>query len=118
MVSNSNARKGANVNKLEFVTEISKRCDVSAYLIEEILLTMSKLAAERLMKGEGVEIPKLGTFHLVKRKERVGKNLFGEAEKQLEECYYPTFKIWKPFKTRIKHMCRQKNNAKSYDTEI
>lgn len=91
------------LNKKEFINEIAKRCNISTYVIEEHFNVMAEIIAEKLIVGENVEIPKLGKFHMVKRKELIGKNLFGECEKQLEACTYPSFKIFKPLKTRIKN---------------
>jgi len=40
---------------------------------------------------------------MVKRKEMTGKNLFGKSEKELNPCTYPSFKIFKSLKNRVKN---------------
>lgn len=94
------------MNKIEFVKEVAKRCMLSDYAVEEVFNTSSSLAAEKLICGEEVEIPKLGRFTLVERKPMQGKNLFGNPELNLEKCIYPTFKIATGIKNRIKNGCK------------
>lgn len=94
--------------------ETAKRCHLPAYVIEENFNVMAGIIAEKLIAGETVELPKLGRFHVVTRKEMVGKNLFGTPEKRLEACSYPSFKISAPFKTRVKNGCKYQ---KSYEIE-
>lgn len=94
------------MNKNEFITEAAKRCNVSTYEIEESLNVMANIVAEKLIAGENVEFPKLGIFHIVKRNRMTGKNLFGEPERQLDACAYPSFKIVRQLKTRVKNGCK------------
>lgn len=94
------------MNKHEFVNEVAKRCNTSTYEIEENLTVMANIVAEKLIAGENVEFPKLGSFHIVKRNSMIGKNLFGDPERQLDACVYPSFRIVKQLKTRVKNGCK------------
>lgn len=91
------------LNKKEFINEVSKRCRVTDYMVNEIYNISSELIAEKLISDEEVELPKLGHFRLTTRKATVYKNLFGEREKFSETTTYPVFKICNSLKTRIKN---------------
>ena len=91
------------LNKNEFINEVAKRCNVPSYIIVESFNVISNVVAERLISGETVEFPKIGRFYMVKRKEMTGKNLFGKSEKELNPCTYPSFKIFKSLKNRVKN---------------
>ena len=106
MEYHSNVLEEDRMNKHEFIAEAAKRCNVSTYEIEENLNVMANIVAEKLIAGETVEFPKLGSFHIVKRNSMTGKNLFGEPERQLDACVYPSFKIVRQLKTRVKNGCK------------
>lgn len=91
------------LNKKEFIEEVSRRCMVTNYVVEEIYNISSGLVTEKLIVGEDVELPKFGKFTLSTRKAMVGKNLFGDSEKSLQQCIYPSFKICNAIKTRVKN---------------
>lgn len=94
------------MTKKEFITEVSKRCGLTDYAIEEVYNASSSLIAEKLICGENVILPNLGKFELVTRKEMIAKNLFGESEKKIGICTYPIFKICNAMKTRVKNGCK------------
>lgn len=99
------------MNKADFIKEVSKRCMITNYVVEEIYNVSAGLVAEKLIAGEDVELPKFGKFTLASRKAMVGKNLFGQQEKILERCVYPTFKICNAIKTRVKNGHKYKKTS-------
>lgn len=88
------------LNKKEFIKEAAKRSHLSEYAVNEIYNVSCELVAEALIHGDSIEIPKLGTFLLYKKK---GKNLFGSSGDTLKLCVYPAFKIGTGLKQRIKN---------------
>ena len=50
------------MNKKDFTNEVAKRCMVTPYVVDEIFNVSSGVVIENLLKGEQVEIPKLGKF--------------------------------------------------------
>lgn len=95
------------LNKNDFVNEVSKRCMVTPYVVEEIFNVSSSITIEELLKGRQVEIPKMGKFVLKKRKSTSYKKLFGKDNCTIQEYTYPSFQIANFIKTKIK------NGAKS-----
>lgn len=94
------------MTKKELVKELSKRADISTYMVEELFHLTCDLIVERLVQDEVVEIPKMGTFFLTRKK---AKGLLCGKEKNIEKtCIYPIFKINEGLKKKIK----QKNNWK------
>ena len=87
------------MNKKDFVKEVAKRSELSEYAINEIYNVSYELIAETLIRGENVEISKIGTFVLNTKK---AKNLFGENKGVLKVCVYPSFRISDRLKSRVK----------------
>ncbi len=103
MESDLNIMEEASVNKVEFINEVANRCTLTSYHVEEVFHVSFELIIEQLIHGEQVDIPKWGRFSLKKKKATTYKNLFGEAEKSVNECVYPIFQIANGLKTRVKN---------------
>ena len=94
------------MNKKELVKELSKRADLSSYMVEELFHITYDLIVEKLILDEVVEIPNMGTFFLAKKN---AKGLLSKKKKRIEKiCIYPIFKINESLKKKIK----QKNGWK------
>lgn len=91
------------MTKNEFIKEVAKRCKIAEYVIEEIYNVSSELTIERLIGGENVELPTMGWFKLKERGEVTYKNLFGNKEKTVDRCIYPTFLLCNNIKNRVKN---------------
>ena len=50
MESHFNAMEAMRLNKKEFIEEISKRCQMTTYAVEELYTVSSGLVAERLIE--------------------------------------------------------------------
>lgn len=85
-----------------FTHEISARCGLSEYMVTEITNAMSNYISERLISGEAVEIPRVGTFKTTSRKKMTGTNLIGCGQKELEACTYPIFQVSSTIKSKLK----------------
>lgn len=90
------------LNKKDFVEEVAKRCMVTTYVVDEIFNISSGITIEELLKGNQVEIPKIGKFMLKERKPTAYKGLFGKDNCTLEGYSYPHFQVANSIKTKVK----------------
>lgn len=91
------------LNKKDFTNEVAKRCMVTPYVVDEIFNISSGVAVEELLKGNQVEIPKMGKFTLKERKSTAYKGLFGKEDCTVGGYVYPHFQIANFIKTKIKN---------------
>ena len=104
MESHFDAMEAMCLNKKEFIKEISKRCRMTTYAVEELYTVSASLVAECLIAGEDVELPRLGTFLL---KEKHARHLISGQNARTESlCIYPAFQIAYGLKTRVKNGCK------------
>ena len=104
MESHFNAMEAMRLNKKEFIEEISKRCQMTTYAVEELYTVSSCLLAERLIAGEEIELPQFGKFVL---KEKYARHLLSGQGSMAEcLCIYPAFQIAYGLKTRVKNGCK------------
>lgn len=100
------------LNKNDFINEVAKRCMVSPYVVDEIFNVSSGVIIENLLKGNQVEIPKLGKFILREKKETTYKNLYGNREITIGKMTYPLFQVTNNIKNRVKNGHQQKKITK------
>lgn len=91
------------MNKKDFTNEVAKRCMVTPYVVDEIFNISSGVIIEELLKGNQVEISKIGKFILKKRKSTTYKGLFGKDDCTVEGYIYPHFQVANSIKTKIKN---------------
>ena len=91
------------MNKTDFINEVARRSMVTTYVVDEIFNISSGVAIEELLKGNQVEIPKIGKFILKTRKSTSYKGLFGKSNCTVDEYVYPSFKIANNIKTKFKN---------------
>ena len=80
------------MNKKEFVEEVAKRCMLTSYVVEEVFNVSFGVISENLLRGQKVEIPKLGSFSTRERRDTEYKNLFAKALKSLRDINILHFK--------------------------
>ena len=103
MVLNLNNMEVVTLNKKEFVEEVSKRCMLTSYVVEEVFNVSFGVIGETLLKGQKVDVPKLGSFSVRERKDIEYQNLFGKGQQVVEGYQYPAFQISAGLKNRIKN---------------
>ena len=91
------------LNKKEFIEEVSKRCMLTSYVVEEVFNVSFGVVCEYLLKGQKVDIPKFGSFSTRERKDTEYKNLFGKGSKTVDGYQYPAFQIAAGLKNKIKN---------------
>jgi len=95
--------EGWLLNKKDFTNEVARRCMVTPYMVEEIFNISSGVVVEELLKGNQVEIHKMGKFTLKERKPTVYKGLFGKTDCTVDRYVYPQFQVANFIKTKIKN---------------
>ena len=109
MESHFNAMEAMRLNKKEFIEEISKRCQMTTYAVEELYTVSSGLVAERLIAGEEIELPQFGKFVL---KEKYARHLLsGQGSMAYCLFIYPAFQFAFGLKTRFKNGCKSPKAA-------
>lgn len=91
------------LNKKDFINEVAKRSMVTPYLVDEIFRVLSDVTTEELLKGNQVEIPKMGKFTLKERKPTSYKKLFGKENCTVDGYVYPYFQVANCIKTKVKN---------------
>lgn len=91
------------MNKKDFTNEVAKRCMVTPYVVDEIFNISSGVAVEELLKGNQVDIPKMGKFILKERKSTSYNGLFGKEDCTIDGYVYPHFQVANFIKTKIKN---------------
>lgn len=94
------------LNKKDFINEVAKRCMVTPYVVDEIFNISSGVAVEELLKGNQVEIPKMGKFTLKERASTSYKGLFGKDDCIVKGYVYPHFQVSNSIKLKIKNGSR------------
>ena len=90
------------MNKKEFVEEVAKRCMLTSYVVEEVFNVSFGVISENLLRGQKVEIPKLGSFSTRERRDTEYKNLFGKGTQVIEGYQYPAFQVAAGLKNKVK----------------
>ena len=97
------------MNKKEFIREIAHRSGLSEYSVNEIYNISYELVAEKLISGENVDLPKVGSFVLITKNAR--NILQGTAANIARSCVYPYFKTSETLKNRVKNAARYKKSS-------
>lgn len=84
---------------------------MTPYAVDEIFNVASGVIIENLLKGEQVEIPKLGRFVLREKKETTYKNLYGSHKKTVGSMTYPLFQVANSIKNRVKNGYQSKKTT-------
>ena len=91
------------MNKKDFVNEVAGRCMLTPYVVDEVFNISFGVIAENLLKGEQVEVPKLGKFVLREKSATTYTNLFGGKSKTIDKTIYPLFQIATGLKNKVKN---------------
>ena len=76
---------------------------ITPYVVDEVFNVSSGVAVEELLKGNQVEIPKMGKFILKERKSTAYNGLFGKENCIVDGYVYPRFQVANVIKTKIKN---------------
>ena len=92
-----------SINKKDLIEIIAREQDQLPYKdIELSVKTIITSMTKSLMKGERIEIRGFGSFGLLYRKARIGRNPKSGQSVEIEERYVPHFKPGKSLRERVK----------------
>ena len=86
------------MNKTELITAIAENAEISKKDAEKALKAFVDVVSEELVKGEKVQLVGFGTFEVVERKEREGRNLQTQEPMIIPASKTPKFRPGKALK--------------------
>ena len=89
------------MKKKELITGIAKEANVSEAQASKVLAALIKVTTDALKDGDKVQITGFGTFEVVERPAREGRNPFTGETMQIAASKAPRFKAGKAFKDAI-----------------
>lgn len=89
------------MNKTELVTEIAEKSELSKKDSEKALKAFIDVVTEELKKGEKVQLVGFGTFEVVERAAREGRNPLTGEKMQIKASKAPKFKAGKALKDSV-----------------
>lgn len=89
------------MNKAELVSAMAEKAEVSKKDAENVLKAFTDVVEEELRKGEKIQLVGFGTFEVVERGERVGRNPQTKEEMTIPASKSPKFKPGKALKDAI-----------------
>lgn len=90
------------MNKMELVSAIAEKSDLSKRDAEAALNAFTDIVAEELKKGEKIQLVGFGTFEVSERAERTGRNPQTGEAMVIPASKMPKFKVGKLLKDSIK----------------
>lgn len=90
------------MNKVELIGAVASKSEISKKDVEKVINTFTNVVADTLVDGDKVAITGFGTFEVVERAERQGRNpATGEAI-TIAASKSPKFKAGKALKDAVK----------------
>ncbi|MBR2136584.1 MAG: HU family DNA-binding protein [Alphaproteobacteria bacterium] len=90
------------MNKTEFVDAVAKSAGVTKADTTKVVAAALEVVTKALKKGEAVQITGFGTFDVVKRAARKGRNPATGKEIKIAASKAPRFKAGKVLKDSVK----------------
>ena len=89
------------MNKAELITAVAENADITKKDAEKALKAFIDVVTEELKKGEKVQVVGFGTFEVLERAAREGRNLHTGEPIQIPACKAPKFKAGKALKDAL-----------------
>ena len=89
------------MNKTELVAAMAEKCELSKKDTEKVLKAFTETVSEQLKKGEKIQLVGFGTFEVVDRAARTGKNPQTGKAINIAACKAPKFKAGKALKDTV-----------------
>lgn len=91
------------MNKTELVTAMVTKSELSKKDVEKALKAFEEVVTEELQAGGKVQLTGFGTFEVIERKERIGRNPKTNEEMPIPASKSPKFKAGKLLKDAVKN---------------
>lgn len=98
---NPNEEESNKMNKTELVAAMSAKSELTKKDSEKALKSFMEVVAEQLKKGEKIQLVGFGTFEVVKRAARTGKNPQTGKAIKIPATKAPKFKAGKALKETV-----------------
>lgn len=95
-------RKENYMNKTELIAAMADKAEISKKDAEKALTAFTNIVADTLVDGDRVSITGFGTFEVVERAARTGRNPQTGESIQIQASKSPKFKAGKALKDAIK----------------
>jgi DNA-binding protein HU-beta len=89
------------MNKTEFVAAVAEKAEISKKDAEKAVKAFADVVTEELVRGGRVQLVGFGTFEVVERPERPGRNPKSKEPITIPASRVPKFKVGKPLKDQV-----------------
>ncbi len=89
------------MNKTELVSAMAEQAGISKKDAEKALKAFTDIVSDELKKGEKIQLVGFGTFEVVERPAREGRNPQTKKPMQIPASKAPKFKPGKPLKDMV-----------------
>lgn len=90
------------MNKTELVAAMATKSGLSKKDVEKALKAFEEVVTEELQAGGKIQLTGFGTFEVIERKERIGRNPKTNEEMPIPASKSPKFKAGKLLKDAVK----------------
>lgn len=90
------------MTKTEFIAEVATRLNTSKTQAEELVKALLETVEEQLAKGERIQLTGFGTFEVIERASREGRNPKTGEPMSIPASKSPKFKPGKSLKDLVK----------------
>jgi len=90
------------MNKVELIGAVASKSEISKKDVEKVINAFTNVVADALVDGDKVQLVGFGTFEVVKRAERQGRNPATGEAMTIAASQSPKFKAGKALKDAVK----------------
>lgn len=90
------------MTKAEIVNRINQRTGIEKVAVSVAVESLMETIKENMAKGENIYLRGFGTFEIIERKEKIGRNISKNTSVVVPAHKIPRFKPSKEFKGMIK----------------
>lgn len=90
------------MNKVELIGEVASKSEISKKDVEKVINAFTNVVADALVDGDKVQLVGFGTFEVVERAARTGRNPHTGETIEIVASKSPKFKAGKALKDAVK----------------
>ena len=90
------------MNKVELIGAVASKSEISKKDVEKVINAFTNVVADALVDGDKVQLVGFGTFEVVERAERQGRNPATNEPMLITASKSPKFKAGKALKDAVK----------------
>lgn len=89
------------MNKVELIGAVASKSEISKKDVEKVINAFTNVVADALVDGDKVQLVGFGTFEVVERAERLGRNPATNEPMLIKASKSPKFKVSKTLKNIV-----------------